>query len=251
MNTPMHVRFRSKLIAAGAALCVLSAPAPAPAAAGEFKAVVELFTSQGCSSSPKADHLAGTLSNGGDVLVLTLPVDYWDYLGWKDTFGQAAHSARQRAYALMRGDRKVFTPQVVVNGLRSVVGSDPAAISLAVDTTIGTEGILKVPIMVSEAEGQISVEVGDFDRSLDSEVWLFAISSSKTVTIGAGENANHRVTYTNVVRRMTRLGAWNGKEAHYMVPREEAVPQDADHYLAVVQKGSGGMPGEILGVAMR
>jgi hypothetical protein len=247
MDTSMNVRFRTTLALAGASLCALASAA----SAGEPKAVIELFTSQGCSSSPKADQLAGTLSEGGDVLVLTLPVDYWDYLGWKDTFGQAAHSARQRAYALVRGDRKVFTPQVVVNGLSYVVGSDPAAISRAVNETLGNDEVLRVPITVNEAEGQIGVEVGDFNRSLDSEVWLFAISSRKTVTIEAGENAHHEVTYTNVVRRMTRLGAWNGKAAHFMVPRKDAVPDDADHYLAVVQKGSGSMPGEILGVALR
>ena len=213
--------------------------------------MLELFTSQGCSVSPKADQLVASLASSGNVLVLTFPVDYWDYLGWKDTLGNAAHTSRQRAYALVRGDRKVFTPQVVVNGRASVVGSDAAAITRAVDATRHATDVPKVPITLREAEGQIDVELGEYTSPVESEVWLFAIISSKTVTIDGGENANHKVTYTNVVRRMTRLGAWTGKAAHFMVPRQEAVPADADHYIAVVQEGSGSMPGEILGIAQR
>src|ERR1044071_6532205 len=100
----------------------------AQAHADQPRAVLELFTSQGCSSCPKADRLAGELAKEKDLVVLTFAVDYWDYLGWKDTFGAAAHSARQRAYANVRGDRKVFTPQMIVNGSESATGSDRAGI---------------------------------------------------------------------------------------------------------------------------
>src|ERR687884_289212 len=88
------------------------------------QAVVELFTSQGCSSCPPADAMLGELARRPDVIALSLPVDYWDYLGWKDTLAQPAFSARQRAYAGARGDRQVYTPQVIVNGATPCVGSD-------------------------------------------------------------------------------------------------------------------------------
>src|SRR5215213_8380181 len=86
------------------------------------QAVVELFTSQGCSSCPPADALLTDLAQRPDVVALTLPVDYWDYLGWKDTLASPAFTARQRAYAHGRSDRQVYTPQIIVNGSRPCMG---------------------------------------------------------------------------------------------------------------------------------
>src|SRR5664280_3350088 len=107
----------------------------APALAGEPRAVIELFTSQGCSSCPAADKLIGELAQDPSLLTMSLPVDYWDYLGWKDTLALRGHSDRERAYADTRGDREVFTPQVVVNGIMHVLGSDKAAIEQAIEQT--------------------------------------------------------------------------------------------------------------------
>ena len=109
------------------ALIATLAIAPAVTAVAEPRAVVELFTSQGCSSCPAADRLLGELGKDPDLLALSLPIDYWDYLGWKDTLASPGHSARQRAYAKVRGDREVYTPQIVVNGATHVLGSDPGA----------------------------------------------------------------------------------------------------------------------------
>ena len=97
--------------------------------AGEPRALLELFTSQGCSSCPAADKLLGELAADPSVVALSVPIDYWDYLGWKDTLASPGHSARQRAYAKVRGDREVYTPQIVVNGATHVLGSDPGASS--------------------------------------------------------------------------------------------------------------------------
>jgi len=219
----------------------------APVSAEQPRAVLELFTSQGCSSCPKADRLAGELAREKGILVLTFPVDYWDYLGWKDTFGSAANSARQRAYAMQRGDRKVFTPQMVINGRVSAIGSDRAAIINAIETTSRDRELLSVPVSITEADGKIEVSLAEH-ALCESEVWLIAVAGERTVEIEGGENKDHTVRYTNVVRRMTRLGAWTGKPAHFTVAREEAMPPDADRYLVLVQKGSGSMPGTILGV---
>lgn len=224
--------------------CVLAGPV----VAGPPKAVLELFTSQGCSSCPKADRLASELARDKDLLVLTFPVDYWDYLGWKDTLGAAAHSARQRAYAMVRGDRKVFTPQMVVNGRSQCKGSDRTEIDAAIQATSAETELFSVPAEIAETNGQIDVKVPD-GAARQSEVWLVAVASTRTVEIDGGENKSRTVSYTNVVRQMTRLGAFTGKGAHFTVARSEAVPADADHYLVLVQDGSGSMPGVILGIA--
>ena len=100
---------------------------------------------------------------------------------------------------------------------------------------------------VEEADGQIDVSL-NASAAREGEVWLVAVAAHRTVEIDGGENKSRTVTYTNVVRRMTRLGAWTGKPAHFTVPRADAVPADADHYLVMVQEGSGSMPGTILGV---
>jgi len=116
-------------IAMSALFCMASLT---PASAGGPRAVIELFTSQGCSSCPPADKLLGELARDPSLITLSLAVDYWDYLGWKDTLALRGHSNRERAYADARGDRDVFTPQVVVNGLVDVLGSDRAAIDDAI-----------------------------------------------------------------------------------------------------------------------
>src|SRR6516162_6906258 len=99
------------------------------------RAVVELFTSQGCSSCPPADKLLGELAKDPDVIAMSMPIDYWDYLGWKDTLADARFSARQRAYSKVRGDRDVYTPQVIVNGSTQVIGSDRTSIENAINET--------------------------------------------------------------------------------------------------------------------
>ena len=120
-----------------AALICTSPIALTAASAGEPRAVIELFTSQGCSSCPPADKLLGELAQDPSLLTMSLAVDYWDYLGWKDTLALHGHSNRQRAYADARGDREVYTPQVVVNGVVHVLGSDKAAIENAIAQTQG------------------------------------------------------------------------------------------------------------------
>src|SRR3982751_3710634 len=114
------------------------------------RAVVELFTSQGCSSCPPADKIIGDLARDPGIIALSMPIDYWDYLGWKDTLADSRFSARQKAYSQMRGDREVYTPQVVVNGSLHVVGSDRAAIDDAIDVTQKADGVMSVPVTVMQ-----------------------------------------------------------------------------------------------------
>ena len=116
-------------------------------------AVVELFTSQGCSSCPPADEILGELSKRQDVLALTFPVDYWDYLGWKDTLAHPLFTKRQRAYAHARGDRQVYTPQAIVNGTKPCIGSDRSELEAV------TRSGQALPVAVSTTETNDAVEV--------------------------------------------------------------------------------------------
>src|SRR5579863_3684239 len=131
-----------------------------PAGAAGVRNVVELFTSQGCSSCPPADRILSRLARDPGTLALSFPVDYWDYIGWKDTLATPGYTARQKAYALARGKAAVYTPQAIVNGLADAVGSDLDAIEEAESETGERAGVLSVPLSVVERNGKIDVSVG-------------------------------------------------------------------------------------------
>src|SRR3954471_5917931 len=120
------------------------------------RAVVELFTSQGCSSCPPADKIIGALARDPSIIALSMPIDYWDYLGWKDTLADSRFSARQKAYSLMRGDRDVYTPQAVVNGEAHVLGSDRSEIERAIEVTREGDGVMSVPVTMKLTGKQIT-----------------------------------------------------------------------------------------------
>jgi hypothetical protein len=235
---------------AGLALSVLALDPAAAGEPGKPQAVVELFTSQGCSSCPPADHLLGELARDPSVIALTLPVTYWDYLGWKDTLGSKAHSARQKAYSMARGDRKVYTPQVIVNGTVPAIGNDPGAVEKAVKDAKIDADALSIDVTVEEDEDRINVRAdGPDEAAAQGEIWLLATAAVREVTIGRGENEGKTVPYVNVVRKMTRLGPWTGKACAYSIAKSEALGPDGDGYVVLVQAGTGGKPGRILGAA--
>src|SRR5215510_11330310 len=159
-----------------------------PAMAAETRAVIELFTSQGCSSCPPADHLLGELAKDPSLVVMSLPIDYWDYLGWKDTLATPGHTARQRGYAQIRGDRAVYTPQVVVNGAVHVQGSNKADIERAIAQTKQQAGTLSVPVTVAKAGDKLTVSVAPGKDARGGEIWLCSLASNVPVAIGRGEN---------------------------------------------------------------
>src|SRR5215213_7983655 len=155
----------------------------------ETRGVIELFTSQGCSSCPAADKLIGELASDPSLVAISVPIDYWDYLGWKDTLATPKHTARQRAYARMRGDREVYTPQAVVNGMVHVLGSDRAAIEQTIAQSKTTPATLSVPVAVSLANNELTIGVTEAkDSPARGEVWLCALASAMPVAIGRGEN---------------------------------------------------------------
>jgi hypothetical protein len=214
------------------------------------RAFLELFTSQGCSSCPAADKLLGELANDPSVVAMSVPIDYWDYLGWKDTLASAAHSARQRAYAHVRGDRQVYTPQIVVNGAMHVLGSDRAAVERMIAQTDQKPSVMSLPVAlaVSGANLTVTVKAKDGDHTA-GEVWLCPLSRAVPVAIGRGENRGRTITYHNVVRRWVKLGDWAATEATWTVPISEIKGSDADAAAVMVQEGTADKPGIILGAA--
>jgi hypothetical protein len=225
-----------------------------PSQAGnQPKAVVELFTSQGCSSCPPADKLAGELAEQEGVIVLSLPVDYWDYLGWKDTLASAENSARQRAYARSRGDTAVYTPQVVINGQTHAVGSDRRAISARISKVNDSYGGFPVPLDLAIDRDVITVRTGAApDRYVGENaiMWLVTFSRRQSVAIARGENRGRTVTYHNVVRRMQPIGLWKGAGITVDLPKSELVKNGVDGCAVLLQLENDGNPGRIIGAAM-
>ena len=218
----------------------------------EPRAVVELFTSQGCSSCPPADQIIGELAKDPSVIALSLPIDYWDYLGWKDTLADSRFSARQKAYSHMRGEREVYTPQVVVNGSAHVIGSDRARIESAIEETKKADAVMSVPISMTLAGKQINISVaasGKGPAAAHGEVWICSISKAVPIAIGRGENRGREITYHNVVRNLLKVGDWNGTSDSWTVPLENIYREGVDAAVVYVQDGNRDKPGPMLGAA--
>jgi len=220
-------------------------------ACADPRAVIELFTSQGCSSCPAADKLLGELSKDPSLVALSVPIDYWDYLGWKDTLAIPGHANRQKAYSHVRGDREVYTPQVIVNGSVQALGSDLGAIERAVLASHRNTATLSLPVTVATDNGKVTVSApaGKADP-LGAEVWLCPLSKAVPVAIGRGENSGKTVTYYNVVRRWVKLGVWTGKAESWSIPLADIKSEDIDAVAVVLQSGKAAAPGTMLGAAV-
>ena len=206
--------------------------------------VVELFTSQGCSSCLKADDLMGEVADRPGILLLTYAVDYWDYLGWRDTFAKEDYSARQRAYMKRMSGREVYTPQIVVNGT-----SETAAIHAdKVDPLILRAGRAKglpSPLLRQRSDTRISVGAGRYPKG-GAEVWLVRYDpTDQSVEIKRGENRGKTMVYHNVVRDLVRLGSWSGKARSYTLPTPETGSADDGLESVILVQGAKG--GRIIG----
>src|SRR5690606_31843216 len=206
------------------------------AAASENKTVVELFTSQGCSSCPKADKLLGELASDPRLIALTLAVDYWDYLGWRDTLALHAHSKRQKGYAGHRGDRHVYTPQVVLNGISETIGNDRNAIEDAVSKAEKMNR-LAVPVTLTRTDTNVEIEVGA-GNGPPASVWVLSVLQKQPVTIERGENRGKTITYHNVVRGWIKVADWNGKVVKKTYSIAEIANGGSDAAVVIVQNGS-------------
>jgi hypothetical protein len=198
-----------------AALAALAAlPSIGSAADAAHPTVVELFQSQGCSSCPPAAANLLAISERPDVLALSFAVDYWDRLGWKDTFSKHAWTERQYAYAHAMGGSDVYTPQVVVNGRAAGVGAEPGDLAgLVRRGDRGTAGPA-----IAFAGGAVTVGAGQAPAS-GADVWL-ALYDPRTVEVAVqrGENAGRTLPHKDVVRDLVLLGRWRGEAASFSLP---------------------------------
>ena len=191
----------------------LAVPLPAQAA-GKPPVVVELFTSQGCSSCPPANANLIELSKRGDVLPLSFAVTYWDYLGWKDSFDRPEYTDRQVAYEKPLGQAGPYTPQMVINGATTAVGNNLSE----VERLIASAAPLSGP-EVSLAPGSVMVGTGSGAPATGADVWLVRYDPNLVeVPVGRGENSGRTLPHTHVVHGLTRLGTWTGAALSFDLP---------------------------------
>lgn len=222
----------------------LSALFAIPALAQENPVVIELFTSQGCSSCPPADALLLELSARPDLLPLSLNVDYWDYNGWPDTLARPEHALRQKAYQDRRGKMEVYTPQLVVDGLADMPGGNREKVEAAIAAR--RQAVTARPALAVSLEGEnitISVAADASGKPHKATVWFIRKLSSATIEVGGGENSGKAMTYINVVREMAPVGVWNGQALLLAVPRHDAMAKPHDGYAVLLQEDG---EGEIL-----
>ena len=197
---------RKRLISAAALVLAWAATATAEQMP---VVVVELYTSQGCSSCPPADELLHELATRDDVIPLALHVDYWDYIGWKDSFANPAFTKRQKAYAYAAGQRTIYTPQMIVGGQDHVVGYKPMHLAKLIEDHHRRTDILA--LMVTRTGGAVQINASAMaDPQGEMVVQLVRYIPEQTVRIGRGENAGRTISYANIVTEWTVLGTWDG-----------------------------------------
>jgi hypothetical protein len=228
------------------AMTLAAALAPA---AGELKqnprAVLELFTSQGCSSCPAADALLKELAAKPEIIALAYHVDYWDYVGWPDTFGDEEHSDRQRDYAAAWGSSRIFTPQLIVNGRQGVVASRAGEVHKAM-----AGAALDLPVKLAASGEVLEIDIPSDPALAAAVVWLVSYLDKADVRIDRGENEGRTVGYTQIVTHRQILGMWDpATGTHLKLPMGEILDPPANGGVILVQQEKAGLPGRILGAA--
>jgi len=216
-------------------LLVLPIPLIAGSAAAKPPVVLELYTAQGCASCGEANAHVAKLADKPGVLVLTFPVDYWDYLGWADTFAKPEFTDRQKAYVAKLSLREPYTPQVVVDGSAQAPGAKAAR----VDQLLAAAGKSKKkpPEIRFAGAGKVSVGAAEPPKG-GGEVWLVRYDPrEQEVAVKSGDNRGQTIVQKNVVRELTRLGAWRGGPKAFKLP---AASEDGLKTVVLVQAGHGG-----------
>ncbi|WP_415920202.1 DUF1223 domain-containing protein [Tateyamaria sp. SN6-1] len=180
-------------------------------AVAQSPVVVELFTSQGCSSCPPADALLHDLAERDDVIALALHVDYWDYIGWKDEFADPAYAKRQRGYAIEAGRRSVYTPQMIINGETDIVGARPMELSKVIADHLKQPS--PVDLNVTRDGDRVRIQATATDASAPYIVQMVRYTPAREARITRGENAGHTLTYANVSEGWKILTQWDGTVA--------------------------------------
>jgi hypothetical protein len=211
-------------------ICSLLAPWTLAAYSAPRPAVVELYTSQGCSSCPPADAILGELTHQANVLALAFHVDYWDNLGWADRFSLPFATQRQQRYGQTLKLSSVFTPQVIIDGQRSVVGSDKGAILSQIRGQ--HEG---VAVTITAQGDDLLVELAPGDAHAGADVLLLAVVAEAQTAVGRGENSGRKLQEFNIVRATYVLGTWGGDAHRYTLARS-SLPKDATEAAVLVQQ---------------
>lgn len=227
------------------ALAAAQAPATPVEAPAPPRAVIEMYTSQGCSDCPAADALLKQYLDKKNIVGLTLPVDYWDYLGWKDTLAGPRNAERQREYAQRFGIGTVYTPQAVVNGAAEVVGSSESEIDRAISATETALSGSRVPLHFWHFQNTVIIEAGaaqDADPK-EATIWLAVVQKTVEVAVKAGENKGKTLTYYNVVRELTPVGVWNGRPTTIRLARADVMRAEDELIVLVQEQGAGPIVG--------
>jgi hypothetical protein len=220
-------------------------PALADSVRQQPRVVLELFTSQGCASCPNADAMLTELAADEGVIALAYHVDYWDYIGWTDTFGAPENSDLQRAYARGRGDSRIYTPQMMVNGASEVIASRPHDVVQAMENSS-----LVLPVSLGMDGDMLSIDIPGSPSSPRAVIWLVTYLKQAEVEVERGENAGHRFTYTQVVIGRRAIGMWEPESgAALRLPFAELMTEGAQGLAILVQEDRDGAPGPILGAA--
>jgi hypothetical protein len=195
--------------------------------------VVELFTSEGCSSCPPADALLGELAQRQYVLPLSFHVDYWDYIGWKDRFADPLFTRRQYAYAEAQGSSMVYTPQMIVAGAIDVVGSDRKAVEKALKTAYTRNTMYRVNV-VREKDGRVVVQFPEASIGVPATVWMVTYQKSAESHVKAGENAGRALISYNVVRSLQKVGMWRGPATEIELKLDPAAKANLPDACAII-----------------
>ena len=206
------------------------------AIAAERPVVIELFTSQGCSSCPPADRLLGELAERDDLIALAYHIDYWDYIGWKDPLGLKAATLRQRAYAKSMHSRQIFTPQLIVDGTVSVVGSDEGAVTAAIKEAqrAARNQPQAIAIGLRPDGGDLILNLPASPGVGAASIWLVAFDDRHVTDIPRGENSGRTLVDIHAVRAITNLGPWRGASASQRIP-SSSWPPSSDNIAILVQ----------------
>jgi hypothetical protein len=196
--------------------------------------VVELFTSQGCSSCPPADAFLHKLAKRDDVMALSLHVDYWDYIGWKDVFADPKYTLRQHGYAKAGKRRSVYTPQMIIHGQDHVVGNHPMDVTDLIKTY--QKRVQKVALQARRKGGQVVISASGGQGAGPMLVQLVQYEPQATVDIRRGENAGRKISYANVVRAWQVVGEWDGAKPLSLKARSKG---DLPVVVIVQRKGFG------------
>lgn len=207
-------------------------------------AVIELFTSQGCSSCPPADLIFADLARSTDVIALAYHVDYWDYLGWRDTLGSASNTARQYEYMHAFGGRSVYTPQAVIDGRVHVNGADRSAVQKAISEFSAEQ----VEVTMKRGNDALVVETGDSLPGTEARLLLISFRPPQTVLIGDGENNGRSMTYWHAVSSIQPAGLWHGAAKRFELPVSGNAAVQG--FAVLLQSMPQGKPGPILGAAI-